>query len=87
MFSNVLIWLSSLVKEVFKTLFLIIFFKIHRIIENHKNQNKYKKNLLKIFGVQMIKKIKRFLTLLLFFIKLIVVSNSQYHRSFKEQES
>ena len=87
MFSNVLIWLSSLVKEVFKTLFLIIFFKIHRIIENHKNQNKFKKNLLKIFGVQMIKKIKRFLTLLLFFIKLIVVSNSQYHRSFKEQES
>ena len=87
MFSNVLIWLSSLVKEVFKTLFLIIFFKIHRIIENHKNQNKFKKNLLKIFGVQMIKKIKRFLTLLLFYIKLIVVSNSQYHRSFKEQES
>ena len=87
MFLNVLIWLSSLVKEVFKTLFLIIFFKIHRIIENHKNQNKFKKNLLKIFGVQMIKKIKRFLTLLLFFIKLIVVSNSQYHRSFKEQES
>ena len=87
MFLNVLIWLSSLVKEVFKTLFLIIFFKIHRIIENHKNQNKFKKNLLKIFGVQMIKKIKRFLTLLLFYIKLIVVSNSQYHRSFKEQES
>ena len=87
MFLNVLIWLSSLVKEVFKTLFLIIFFKIHKIIENYKKQNKLQKNLIKIFRVQMIKKIKRFLTLLLFYIKLIIVSNSQYHRSFKEQES
>ena len=87
MFSNVLIWLSFLVKEVFKTLFLIIFFKIHKIIENYEKQNKLQKNLIKIFRVQMIKKIKRFLTLLLFYIKLIVVSNSQYHRSFKEQES
>ena len=87
MFLNVLIWLSSLVKEVFKTLFLIIFFKIHKIIENYKKQNKLQKNLIKIFRVQMIKKIKRFLTLLLFYIKLIIVSNSHYHRSFKEQES
>ena len=81
MFSNVLIWLSFLVKEVFKTLFLIIFFKIHKIIENYKKQNKLQKKSHKNFSSSNDKKNKK----ISYFI--IIVSNSHYHRSFKEQES